>query len=173
MRFIDSHLDSYKYIFNGENDEKNPLKWDKIDPANFEKWSNRDYLNKLSSESQNRIDSDAYYSLINDRALWLKDQQLNKSISLNFSSYNSFLNKQREKNKKFESLNKYENNLKFKLLKAEKQYIQSDKELLSSRNRWHRNLTRDLYLEEGVKALEILSILNKNIILVDNDKQLK
>ncbi|MAT79780.1 MAG: tail-specific protease [Flavobacteriales bacterium] len=165
--------DSYKYIFNGENDEKNPLKWDKIDPANFEKWSNRDYLNKLSSESQTRIDSDAYYSLINDRALWLKDQQLNKSISLNFSSYNSFLNKQREKNKKFESLNKYENNLKFKLLKAEKQYIQSDKELLSSRNRWHRNLTRDLYLEEGVKALEILSILNKNIILVDNDKQLK
>ena len=88
--------DSYKYIFNGENDEKNPLKWDKIDPANFEKWSNRDYLNKLSSESQTRIDSDAYYSLINDRALWLKDQQLNKSISLNFSSYNSFLNKQRE-----------------------------------------------------------------------------
>ena len=165
--------DSYKYIFNGENDEKNPLKWDKIDPANFEKWSNRDYLNKLSSESQTRIDSDAYYSLLNDRALWLKDQQLNKSISLNFSSYNSFLNKQREKNKKFESLNKYENNLKFKLLKAEKQYIQSDKELLSSRNRWHRNLTRDLYLEEGVKALEILSILNKNIILVDNDKQLK
>ena len=165
--------DSYKYIFNGENDEKNPLKWDKIDPANFEKWSNRDYLNKLSSESQTRIDSDAYYSLINDRALWLKDQQLNKSISLNFSSYNSFLNKQREKNKKFESLNKYENNLKFKLLKAEKQYIQSDKELLSSRNRWHRNLTRDLYLEEGVKALEMLSILNKNIILVDNDKQLK
>ena len=165
--------DSYKYIFNGENDEKNPLKWDKIDPANFEKWSNRDYLSKLSSESQTRIDSDAYYSLINDRALWLKDQQLNKSISLNFSSYNSFLNKQREKNKKFESLNKYENNLKFKLLKAEKQYIQSDKELLSSRNRWHRNLTRDLYLEEGVKALEMLSILNKNIILVDNDKQLK
>jgi len=165
--------DSYKYIFNGENDEKNPLKWDKIDPANFEKWSNRDYLNKLSSESQTRIDSDAYYSLLNDRALWLKDQQLNKSISLNFSSYNSFLNKQREKNKKFESLNKYENNLKFKLLKAEKQYIQSDKELLSSRNRWHRNLTRDLYLEEGVKALEMLSILNKNIILVDNDKQLK
>ena len=165
--------DSYKYIFNGENDEKNPLKWDKIDPANFEKWSNRDYLNKLSSESQTRIDSDAYYSLLNDRALWLKDQQLNKSISLNFSSYNSFLNKQREKNKKFESLNKYENNLKFKLLKAEKQYIQSDKELLSSRNRWHRNLTRDLYLEEGVKALEMLSILNKNIILVDNDKLLK
>ena len=111
--------------------------------------------------------------MINDRALWLKDQQLNKSISLNFSSYNSFLNKQREKNKKFESLNKYENNLKFKLLKAEKQYIQSDKELLSSRNRWHRNLTRDLYLEEGVKALEMLSILNKNIILVDNDKQLE
>ena len=114
-----------------------------------------------------------YYSLINDRAQWLKDQQSKKTISLNFNSYNSFLNQQREKNKRFESLNKYENNLNFKLLKTEKQYIMSNKELLSSRNRWHRNLTKDLYLEEGVKALEMLSLLDKNIILVNNDKLLK
>ena len=165
--------DSYKYIFNGEKDEKNPLKWDKIGPANFEKWSDRDNLNKIFSETQNRIDSDDYYSLINDRARWLKDQQLNKSISLNFTSYNSFLNKQRKNNKKYESLNSYENNLSFKLLKAEKQYVLSNKELLSSRNRWHRNLTKDLYLEEGVRALEMISMLNKNIIVVNNDKQIK
>ena len=165
--------DSYKYIFNGEKDEKNPLQWDKISPANFDKWAKRDYLNKISSENQSRIDNDDYYSLINDRAQWLKDQQSNKTISLNFNSYNSFLNKQREKNKRFESLNKYENTLNFKLLKTEKQYIMSNKELLSSRNRWHRNLTKDLYLEEGVKALEMLSLLDKNIILANNDKLLK
>ena len=165
--------DSYKYIFNGEKDEKNPLQWDKITPANFDKWAKRDYLNKISSENQSRIDNDDYYSLINDRAQWLKDQQSNKTISLNFNSYNSFLTKQREKNKRFESLNKYENTLNFKLLKTEKQYIMSNKELLSSRNRWHRNLTKDLYLEEGVKALEMLSLLDKNIILANNDKLLK
>ncbi len=165
--------DSYKYIFNGEKDEKNPLQWDKISPANFDKWAKRDYLNKISSENQSRIDNDDYYSLINDRAQWLKDQQSNKTISLNFNSYNSFLTKQREKNKRFESLNKYENTLNFKLLKTEKQYIMSNKELLSSRNRWHRNLTKDLYLEEGVKALEMLSLLDKNIILANNDKLLK
>ena len=165
--------DSYKYIFNGEKDEKNPLQWDKITPANFDKWAKRDYLNKISSENQSRIDNDDYYSLINDRAQWLKDQQSNKTISLNFNSYNNFLTKQREKNKRFESLNKYENTLNFKLLKTEKQYIMSNKELLSSRNRWHRNLTKDLYLEEGVKALEMLSLLDKNIILANNDKLLK
>ncbi len=165
--------DSYKYIFNGEKDEKNPLQWDKISPANFDKWAKRDYLNKISSENQSRIDNDDYYSLINDRAQWLKDQQSNKTISLNFNSYNSFLIKQKEKNKRFESLNKYENTLNFKLLKTEKQYIMSNKELLSSRNRWHRNLTKDLYLEEGVKALEMLSLLDKNIILANNDKLLK
>ena len=64
--------DSYKYIFNGEKDEKNPLQWDKITPANFDKWAKRDYLNKISSENQSRIDNDDYYSLINDRAQWLK-----------------------------------------------------------------------------------------------------
>ena len=165
--------DSYKYIFNGEKDEKNPLQWDKIGPANFEKWTNRDYLNKISIETQNRIDSDDYYSLINDRAQWLKDQQSSKTISLNFNSYNTFLNKQRLINKRFESLNKYENKLIFKLLKSEKKYVVSNKELLSNRNRWHRNLTKDLYLEEGVKALEMLSLLDKNLILANNDKHLK
>ena len=103
----------------------------------------------------------------------MKDQQSKKTISLNFNSYNSFLTKQREKNKRFESLSKYENTLNFKLLKTEKQYIMSNKELLSSRNRWHRNLTKDLYLEEGVKALEMLSLLDKNIIIANNDKLLK
>ena len=164
--------DSYKYIFNGEKDEKNPLEWDKIDAAYFEKWNNNDFVNKISLLTQSRIDNDDYYSLINDRAKWLKDRQLNKSISLNFNSYNKFLNQQRDKSKKYESLNKYENSLSFKLLKTEKQFIMSNKELLNSRNRWHRNLTKDLYVDEGVKVLEMLSSLEKNaeLLLVNNQK---
>ena len=165
--------DSYKYVFNGEKDEKNPLDWDKITPASFQKWNQKDIVTKISTNSQSRIDNDNYYSLINDRAKWIKSQQSNKSISLNFDIYNNYLIDQREKNKKFESLSNYENNLIFKLLKAEKQYVMSNKELLSSRNRWHRNLTKDLYVEEGVKALEMLSALSENnLILADNDKKL-
>ena len=166
------HLDSYKYIFNGEKDEKNPLEWDKIDAAYFEKWNNNDFVNKISLLTQSRIDNDDYYSLINDRAKWLKDRQLNKRISLNFNSYNKFLNQQRDKSKKYESLTKYENSLIFKLLKTEKQFIMSNKELLNSRNRWHRNLTKDLYVDEGVKVLEMLSSLEKNaeLLLVNNQK---
>ena len=164
--------DSYKYIFNGEKDEKNPLEWDKIDAAYFEKWNNNDFVNKISLLTQSRIDNDDYYSLINDRAKWLKDRQLNKRISLNFNSYNKFLNQQRDKSKKYESLTKYENSLIFKLLKTEKQFIMSNKELLNSRNRWHRNLTKDLYVDEGVKVLEMLSSLENNseLLLVNNQK---
>ena len=73
--------DSYKYIFNGEKDEKNPLEWDKIDATYFEKWNKNNSFNQISIKTQNRIDNDDYYSLIIDRAKWIKDQQLNKSIS--------------------------------------------------------------------------------------------
>ena len=47
----------------------------------------------------------------------------------------------------------------------------SNKELLNSRNRWHGNLTKDLYVEEGVRVLEMLnSIKNKSdLILVNID----
>ena len=47
--------DSYKYIFNGEKDEKNPLQWDKITPANFDKWAKRDYLNNHKKEKNLNI----------------------------------------------------------------------------------------------------------------------
>ena len=58
------------------------------------------------------------------------------------------------------------------MLKTEKQFIMSNKELLNSRNRWHRNLTKDLYVDEGVKVLEMLSSLEKNaeLLLVNNQK---
>ena len=103
----------------------------------------------------------------------LKDLQNMESLEKDMIQWVDEMTKQREKNKRFESLNKYENTLNFRLLKTEKQYIMSNKELLSSRNRWHSNLTKDLYLEEGVKALEMLSLLDKNIILANNDKLLK
>ena len=59
----------------------------------------KDIVTKISTNSQSRIDNDNYYSLINDRAKWIKSQQSNKSISLNFDIYNNYLSDQREKKK--------------------------------------------------------------------------
>ena len=149
--------DSYKYIFKGEKGEKNPLTWDKIDATNFNKWnSKKENFSKISLDSQIRIDNNEFSELIEDRALWIKNQQNNRSFNLNLDKYRKFIDKQKNENKKYDNILEYENSLIFKLLKSEKDYILSNKKLLSSRNKWHKNLSKDLYVAEGVNALEIL-----------------
>jgi carboxyl-terminal processing protease len=98
--------------------------------------------------------------LVSKRADWIKEQSNNKLIPLNFSVYKDYVENNKKKNKLFESLSEYSNNLNFKLLKSEKDYIMSNKDLLSNRNRWHKNLKKDIFISEGVNILEQI-FLNK------------
>lgn len=154
--------DSYMHIFNGEKDEENPLEWDKIDPAMYNPWINKGSLEFISSNAQRRVNDNNYLKLISKRADWIEKQQKNKTIPLKFLTYQNYLEENKNITKEFESLSKYSNDLNFKLLKSEKDYIMSNKELLSNRNRWHNNLTKDIYISEGVNILKQLSLINSN-----------
>ena len=162
--------DSYMHIFNGEKDEENPLAWDKIDPAIYNPWINEGSLDFISSNAQSRVDDNNYLKLISKRADWIEKQQKNKSIPLKFLTYQNYLDENKNKTKQFESLSKYSNDLNFKLLKSEKEYILSNKELLSNRNRWHKNLTKDIYISEGVNILKQLSLINSNSETIVSNK---
>lgn len=154
--------DSYMHIFNGEKDEENPLEWDKIDPAMYNPWINKGSLEFISSNAQRRVNDNNYLKLISKRADWIEKQQKNKTIPLKFLTYQNYLDENKNITKEFESLSKYSNDLNFKLLKSEKDYIMSNKELLSNRNRWHKNLTKDIYISEGVNILKQISLINSN-----------
>ena len=161
--------DSYMYIFNGERDEKNPLQWDKIDATYYTKWNGFKNMNFITSNAQNRINSNNYHKLISKRAEWIKEQRDNKIIPLNFSSYKDYTESNSKRNKLFESISDYSNNLNFKLLKTEKEFIMSNKELLSNRNRWHKNLKRDIFISEGINILEqIFSNKTKSEMILAN-----
>jgi len=162
--------DSYMHIFNGEKDEENPLAWDKIDPAMYNPWINEGSLDFISSNAQSRVNDNNYLKLISKRADWIEKQQKNKTIPLKFLTYQNYLDENKTKTKEFESLSKYSNDLNFKLLKSEKDYIMSNKELLSNRNRWHKNLTKDIYISEGVNILKQLSLINSNSETIVSNK---
>ncbi len=152
--------DSYMHIFNGEKDENNPLKWDKIDAVFYNPWNGFKNFSFIKNNAQTRINSNNYLKLVSKRADWIKEQSDNKLIPLNFSIYKDYVENNKKKNKLFESLSEYSNNLNFKLLKSEKDFIMSNKDLLSNRNRWHRNLKKDIFISEGVNILEQI-FLNK------------
>ena len=162
--------DSYMYVFDGERDEKNPIKWDKIGPATYTKWQSYDDKFKYVTDQMNRkLNQNNIINDIYERANWIKSQQNINNIPLNLTEYKKYQKDQKLKASQFDKISKYENQLSFELLKTEKTFIQENKELLEERIKWHKNLSKDIFIDQAVNTLDLLdSSIKTNYILAEN-----
>ena len=162
--------DSYMYVFDGERDEKNPIKWDKIGPATYTKWQSYDDKFKYVTDQMNRkLNQNNIINDIYERANWIKSQQNINNIPLNLIEYKKYQKDQKLKASQFDKISKYENQLSFELLKTEKSFIQENKELLEERIKWHKNLSKDIFIDQAVNTLDLLdSSIKTNYILAEN-----
>ncbi len=152
--------DKYSYIDLGERDQSNPLGWDKITPANYKTWDGYiDYEATIES-SRKRMALNPQIKLIEENAKWLKKQQEETVVSLNFEDYKKDEKKSKEKSDYFKSLSEYDSKLTFKSLKYEQELFNEDPVLREKRDRWHKNLAKDVYVEEAINVLQDLKINN-------------
>jgi len=164
--------DSYMYIFNGERDEKNPIKWDKIGPATYTKWNKyNDKFNYVKDQINKKLDQDKLINNIYDRAEWIRNQQNQKNVPLNIIEYKKYQKNQKQKASQFDNISKYQNELSFKLLKAEKPFINANRELFEARAKWHESLSKDIFIDQAVNALNLIdNSIKTNYILAVNNK---
>lgn len=157
----------YTYMQVGERDEDNPLPWDKIQEANYTPWNGYENFHEAVNNSKKRIAANPQFRLINDNALWLKQGQDDETVALNYQQYVSDLEQRQDESKKFDPMYDYKNNLSFTSPEYEKALIAQDEVLADKRKAWHRNLNKDIYVEEGLNILAELK-LKKPITLVKN-----
>jgi carboxyl-terminal processing protease len=157
----------YSYLDIGERDEENPLKWDKIEKASYKTWDKYENFLETVNNSKKRIANNPNFMLIDKNAKWLKEGQDNSVISLNFNDYQRDIEKRTAESEEFSSLYDYNNNLTFESPKYELPLIQKDSVLAKKREVWHKNLTKDIYVEEGLNVLAELKV-KKYIKLVKN-----
>ena len=164
--------DSYMYIFNGERDEKNPIKWDKIGPATYTKWNKySDKFNYVKDQINKKLDQNKLINNIYDRAEWIRNQQNQKNVPLNIVEYKNYQKNQKQKASQFDNISKYQNELSFKLLKAEKPFINANRELFEARAKWHESLSKDIFIDQAVNALNLIdNSIKTNYILAVNNK---
>ena len=164
--------DSYMYIFNGERDEKNPIKWDKIGPATYTKWNKySDKFNYVKDQINKKLDQNKLINNIYDRAEWIRNQQNQKNVPLNIIEYKKYQKNQKQKASQFDNISKYQNELSFKLLKAEKPFINANRELFEARTKWHESLSKDIFIDQAVNALNLIdNSIKTNYILAVNNK---
>ena len=156
--------DRYTYLDIGERDEKNPLVWDKIEPASY---SSVDvYLNfyEVINDSKKRIAANPQFRLIDKNAKWIKKGRDNNIINLNYEDYKQDLEKRIAESKEFDAISDYKSNLVFNSPKYEIPIMEKDSVLAKKREIWHKNLSQDIYVEEALTVLSELKI-DKNLLV--------
>ncbi|MEO9891111.1 carboxy terminal-processing peptidase [Aurantibacter sp.] len=159
--------DKYSYIDLGERDQANPLKWDKISPAKYTPWDGYIDYDKTIAKSKNRLANNAQIKLIEENAQWIKSEQDETVISLKYDVYKEEVKKDKEKSDYFKKMADYDSHLSFKSLQYEQELFTKDSVLREKRDRWHKNLAKDVYVEEAVNVLQDLQM---NTIKKNNSK---
>ncbi|WP_340199891.1 carboxy terminal-processing peptidase [Ascidiimonas sp. W6] len=152
--------DKYSYIEIGEKDQDNPLPWDKIEAADYEPWNEYIDYETTIKRSEERMTANPLLKLIDENAKWVKQQQDNFEYPLNLDAYKKEIEANEEKAKYFKGITDYKTNLTFESPLYEQKLFSQDTVLKDKRNRWHKNLSKDVYVEEAVNVLLDLKLSN-------------
>jgi len=152
--------DRYSYIDIGERDYDNPLPYDKIDAAEYEVWNGYLDYEKTINKSIARMAKSEQLALIDENARWIKKRRDETVVTLNYDTYKADIEKSLEETKKFKAISDYDNQLSYESLPYEIKLMKQDTTLSEKRKRWHKNLSKDIYVEEAVHVLEDLSVSN-------------
>lgn len=152
--------DRYSYIDVGERDYDNPLPYDKIDAAKYDVWDGYIDYDETIQKSKARMAQNAQLKLIDEDAQWIKARRDEKEVNLNFEAYSADIEMRKEETKRFDAIDEYDNQLTFESLPYETALMKQDTTLSEKRKRWHKNLSKDMYIEEAVHVLEDLKLNN-------------
>ena len=137
------------------------MPWDKIDPANYEEWGNYYDYKATIEKSKARMADNAQLKLIDENAKWINTIRENNDFSLNYMKYKQRLDENEAYSKRFDKIADYQNNLVFKSLPYELEMMDQDSVLKEKRERWHKSLSQDVYVDEAINVLQDIKITYK------------
>jgi carboxyl-terminal processing protease len=162
--------DRYEYLKMGERDEAHAMAWDKIDAAAYPIWKDNLKFDQAISNSKQRIEQNNLFKLIEENAKWIDSRSEMNTYSLNIDKFKIAQNEIENSSKKYKPIADYKNNLTFISLPYEMEGMVLDPSLKEKRERWHENLSKDIYVEE---ALNVLNDLQPKLIVKRNIPEFK
>ena len=146
----------YKYLDFGEKDSDNPMQWDEIGKADYSTWQSNFDFNQAIEKSKIRMENNNYLKLVDENAKWIKSVRDNKIVNLNYDDFKEEIEKNSLETEKFKAFDDYSMDYTFNSLPYEINLISSDSVLGMKRERWHKSLSKDIYIEEALNVLSDL-----------------
>ncbi|CAL2105841.1 carboxyl-terminal processing protease [Tenacibaculum sp. 190524A02b] len=155
----------YSYMEFGERDLDGALPWDKVKQANYKLRDSYSNFTDVVYNSKQRVNSNKKFQKINEYAMWLKKNQDETTYTLNYNQYKKASKEKSEQGKEFKEVFKFKSDLTFNSPKYEFKLFKKDTVLKEKRLTWHKNLKKDIYMDEALNVLSELK-MNKNYIAV-------
>lgn len=153
------------YMDFGERDLEGALSWDKVPNAKYTMANSYSNFADVVNSSKERIANDTKFSLVNDYAKWLKQNQENTTYSLNYKKFFAQNELKEKEGEKFKKAFDFKSNLTFTSPNYEKNLFKSNKDLEDKRIAWHKNLSKDMYVSEALNVLSELKLKEKTEIV--------
>ena len=144
--------DFFTYAEIGERYDDYALAWDKIPAVEYQP-VNYFSVTALQKQIEARLKDNKTYQLMQESAQWKENLDKEETISLNQTKFNEVMQTRKSQIKKFKTLSKFNNGLKFTVNPDEAIRQKSDEAFAKKTENWTKNLQRDLYLQEAVNVI--------------------
>ena len=105
------------------------------------------------------------FKIIDEHAKWIKEQQEDKVISLNYESYKNDLEISKSQNDKLKEIENFISPYYFEFSQNTLDENEYEKDMKEQRDRWIEILRKDIYVNEAINLLKELSEINSVEVL--------
>lgn len=147
--------DFYNYIDIGERENDYPLASTTIDAVPFKQNAYRiTNLDKLKTDSEARVASDATFKKVNDNAVRLRKQKDQSQYPLQVEKFRTWNKRQDQDAEQFENLFQPINGFLLENLAADLPQIQSDTSRIARNEDWLKDKKKDVQLYESFRIMQ-------------------
>ncbi|CAM1370412.1 Tail-specific protease [Tenacibaculum litoreum] len=153
----------YSYMDFGERDLDGALPWDKVQQAKYTATNSYSNFADVVYNSKQRVVNNEKFNRINDYAKWLKKNQEERVYSLNYEAFKEESKAKTKEGEQFKDIFKFDSHLTFVSPKYELNLFKKDTVLEEKRVAWHKNLQKDIYVNEALNVLSELKMNNNHV----------
>lgn len=147
--------DEMEYWKFREKDNPAALKWDEISRADYSTWSSTATDPSFVAGAKQSLSTNTTFNKIKANVDWL-EQNSKKSFSLNINKFKQDQKKLRDVRTQMEELYKLPNPLNIQNPVADTATVSAAKDKKDSNEKWLKALSKDIYVDETVKVLEMM-----------------
>ncbi len=149
--------DNYAYIEFGEKEQEYALPYDEIGSAKYQTWEKGIGKYDLAiNNSRQRVSTNDKFKLIDEYAQWLKSEQENSLVSLNYDQYREEEQEARERSDYFKGMRQSEEEITVASNQADMEMWNANEDKQKERDQWFKSIRNDLYLSEALAVTQDL-----------------